>query len=179
MMTQITHILHVLKRDKNKAYRMIYDDYFERLYAAGARYIVDKHELEEVIHDAFIKIFNNIDKAHFLHDAAFYLWAKKILINECLMRLKQKKIIYEEIENIEVESSADHNLLAKFSAQEIIKAIQNLPSGYKIVFNLYEIENWTHKEIAAVLDISESTSKSQLFKAKKQLKTSLSDLYHG
>lgn len=174
----IENILKVLRKDKHKAYRMIYDQYFERLYTIGLRYITDKQIVEEVVQDVFLKIFEHIEKARFEHDAAFFLWIKKIMINECLMHLRKQSIVYEKIEELYHEPNEDNSIYGQFSSQAILEAIHALPNGYRLVFNLYEIEHWSHSEIAAFLNISIATSKSQLFKAKKHLQNTLKDIYH-
>lgn len=174
----IENILKILRKDKNKAYRMIYDSYFEQLYTIGLRYITDKQIVEEVVQDVFLKIFEHIEKARFEHDAAFFLWIKKIMINACLMHLRKQKIVYDELDVLNEEPIEDKSIYIKFSTQTILKAIHALPTGYRIVFNLFEIENWSHSEIAEFLSISIATSKSQLFKAKKQLQNHLKDIYH-
>lgn len=177
-MTTIHHIIKIYRQNKNKGCRILYENYLEKLYTAGLRFIIDKQELEEIIHDVFIKIFQNIERANFSHDAAFYLWSKKILINECLMRLRKNELKFEELDKLQEENMPFEVFHSQLSTEQILKAIHNLPDGYRIVFNLYEVENWTHKEIAELLDITESTSKSQLFKAKKHLQNTLRFYYH-
>lgn len=94
------------------------------------------------------------------------------------MHLRKQKIVYDELDVLNEEPIEDKSIYIKFSTQTILKAIHALPTGYRIVFNLFEIENWSHSEIAEFLSISIATSKSQLFKAKKQLQNHLKDIYH-
>ena len=106
-------------------------------------------------------------------DAALYTWLKKIMINECLMFLRKKNVFTivteANVEEIPLQEEALNNL----SADEIFKMIVQLPVGYRTVFNLYVIEGMPHKEVAALLNISEGTSKSQLSKAKVLLQKML------
>lgn len=133
------------------------------------RYLKSKEDAEEIVSDGFIKVFQNLNSFVYKDLKSFEAWIRRIMINECLMFLRKKKIIFQD-ENtalhVESESKTDHNL----EAEELYDLILSLPSGYRTIFNLYTIEGYSHKEIAKMLNISEGTSRSQLTKARMALK---------
>jgi RNA polymerase sigma-70 factor (ECF subfamily) len=101
---------------------------------------------------------------------SLFAWLKKIAINQCLMHLRKNKMRFEAIQEIYEERYEENDsVLAQMNVREILFLIHNLPPGYRAVFNLYVFEEMQHKEIAALLNISESTSKSQLHKARQLL----------
>lgn len=155
------------------AQRILYDTYYKRWLILCSRYINDSKVVEEVLCNGFLKIFKYLPTAFFASEGQCINWMKQIMINECLMQLRKKKIVYEDIDTIDETYTMHYDPLQQLSLQMILQLIQLLPEGYKTVFNLYTFEQLSHKEIAAMLEISEQTSKSQLFKAKRNLQTSL------
>lgn len=147
--------------------------YADAMYNVCLRLVEHQEEAEDALQEAFIKIFNNIEQ--FRNESTIGAWIKQIVTNTCLNVLRKKKnlIIDELHENVEIVENEEENEEENayhFSMDEIKKAIEQLPQGYKVIFNLYMFENYTHKQIAGMLEISESTAKTQLFKAKKKLK---------
>lgn len=161
------------------AQRILYDTYYNRWLILCSRYINDSQLVEEVLCNGFLKIFKNLPTAYFISEGQCINWMKQIMINECLMQLRKKKIRYEDIDTIDETFTTEYDPLQQLSLQQILKLIQQLPDGYKTVFNLYTFEQLPHKEIAALLEISEQTSKTQLFKAKRHLQTALKALGYG
>lgn len=158
------------------AQRILYDTYYKRWLILCSRYINDSQLVEEVLCNGFLKIYKHIPAATFISEGQCINWMKQIMINECLMQLRKKKIVYEDIDVIDDTFITHFDPLQQLSLQQILQLIQQLPDGYKTVFNLYTFEQLSHKEIATLLEISEQTSKSQLFKAKKHLQTALKAL---
>jgi RNA polymerase sigma-70 factor (ECF subfamily) len=134
------------------------------------RYLKDKQDAEEVLMDGFMKVFENLSKVEYRDENSFEAWIKRIMVNEALMFLRKKKqLIYsneEAIEEVESKFSIANNL----AAEDIYRLILSLPLGYRTIFNMFAIEGYTHKEIAQLLNITESTSRSQLTKARVLLK---------
>jgi len=131
-------------------------------------------DAEDLLQNSFTTVFSKLDS--FRYQSAIGAWIKRITINNCINFLKKKKLQLEELtENIkpiqEVQEDVDSSVL---SVNSINQAIFNLPDGYRVVFSLYAMEGYDHKEIAQILDISEATSKSQYSRAKKRLKEILS-----
>ncbi|MGL4632099.1 MAG: RNA polymerase sigma factor [Leadbetterella sp.] len=149
-----------------KAQHLFYDKYSGRFLGIIRRYIVDLMQAEDVMVECMMKIFDKVGQFGF--NGSFEGWCRRIVVNEALMEVRKKKNVYVEIENVDWEGhSSIPNV--NFEAEDLLKMIQNLPTGYRTVFNLYAIEGYSHAEICDLLEISESTSKSQLSRARKFL----------
>lgn len=158
------------------AQRDLFNIYGGKMLAICVRYTRSRAEAEDLLQDVFIKIFNHIGEFKFL--GSFEGWMRRILINQALKNIKKKSYRFEieEIENAPEESILP-SVFAHLNEEELLKIIAELPEGYQIVFNLFAIEGWSHKEIAEHLHIEESTSRSQLAKARKILQSKISHLY--
>jgi RNA polymerase sigma-70 factor (ECF subfamily) len=141
------------------------------LYSTCYRILVDEDEANDVLQDAYVEIFQNIKKLK--HPEALISWMKTITIRKAIQQSK-KRIRFETIENIENETTEDFD--SWFDADVLDQAIQSLPDGARAVFLLISVEGYSHKESAILLNISESTSKSQLHYAKSLLKTRITKL---
>lgn len=162
------------------AQKLLYDRYAETMMVLCLRYITNMHDAREVLMDGFCNCFKNINRFSWQGDGSLRAWLKKIMVNQCLMHLRKKSLDYREIseaEKTEVLGSNDETPLDKLSAKEIMQLVQELPAGYRTVFNLYAFEEMTHKDIAAMLGISENTSKSQLHKARSFLQKRIVELH--
>lgn len=171
-MTEV-QLIEACKREESFAQRLLYDRYVDSMYLLCMRYIPGVADAEEVLSDAFIKCFRHINQFSYAGEGSMKAWLSKILVNECLMFLRRKKqliISIDEGSSIPEPAAYDPDALDQLHAGEILKHIQQLPTGYRTVLNLYVFEDMGHKEIAALLQISENTSKSQLFKARALLK---------
>lgn len=134
------------------------------------RYVKQKEDAEEILSEGFIKVFQNLSKLEYRDAKSFEGWIRQIMVNECLMFLrKQKNIVYDERQILLAET--EPRIEGELEAKDIYNLILALPIGYRTVFNLYAIEGFSHREIAQKLDIGESTSRSQLTKARAMLKT--------
>ena len=159
------------KRKESFAQRLLYDRYVDQMYLLCIRYVSAAHDAEEVLSDAFLKCFNNIVKFEYLGEGSVRAWLSKIVVNECLMFLRKKKQLFIPIEdNDAVQLGKEDYVVDKLQAREIMGHIRALPVGYRTVLNLYVFEDKSHREIAQMLNISENTSKSQLFKARALLR---------
>ena len=149
------------------AQHQIYSKFSPKMLSVCRQYIKDLHQAEDVMITAFMKVFTNLNK--FKHEGSFEGWIRRIMINECISYIRvDKKVKFIADENYLEESF--NNIESQFSVDDIQFLIDNLPDGYKMVFNLYAIEGYKHQEIATMLGISEGTSKSQLSHARKVLK---------
>jgi len=132
-------------------------------------------EAEDVLVMAFAKVFEKIDQ--FKAEGSFEGWVRKIVVNESLSYLRKNKSMYVETEIETVDKRPDFRLLENhLEADDLLKMVGDLPAGYRMVFNLYAIDGYSHKEIAEQLGISENTSKSQLSRARAWLQKKLTVL---
>lgn len=142
------------------------------MYNVSYRIVQDQEEAEDVLQEAFISAFRNLDS--YRGDSTFGSWLKRIVINKAINALKQKRnLLLEEshaeaLEDhaVELDELADY----RFSVEKIKEAMALLPDGYRTVFSLYLLEGYDHQEIAGILGITESTSKSQFNRSKKKLR---------
>jgi RNA polymerase sigma-70 factor (ECF subfamily) len=158
-------LIEACKQKDRNAQRTLYDQYKRAMYTLAFRLTGDFDKANDVLQDAFIDVFNGLHK--FRGESTLGAWIKTILIRKA----------YKQIRNIFKLEALDENLEESMGYGEQVldseyleKAILELPDGYRTVFVMVEIEGYTHKEVAALLEISEGTSKSQLFYAKKRLK---------
>lgn len=162
-----------LENDR-KAQATFYERYYAELYRISMRYLSDHQDTEDVVIQAFTKAFKNLKAFHYLGQGSLGKWIRTIAIHEALKLLNKRKVFAFDtpVEEVQIESPSI-NALQTMAAEEIVHAIERLPSGYRTVFNLFSIEGYSHKEIAELLGISESTSKTQLLKARKTLMQSI------
>ncbi len=165
-------IIEGCKQKKKKYQEMLYQRIAPKLFSICLRYASDKQMAEDLLHDTFLKIFQKIDR--YQETGSFEAWMKKICIYHALEVLRRKQKGY--VKYVEVLPNTivkKQEAIEKLSLQEIQKIIQKLPHGYRTVFNLYVIDDFTHQEIADTLNISVSTSKTQLRKARLYLQKEL------
>ncbi len=162
------------KRQDRQAQKRLYDQYASKLYALCCRYIKDKMEAEDVLITAFTKILNRIDQ--YTGEGNFEGWMRKVVVNDALSYLRKNKNMYLETDISAADYEPDYDKLEnQLEADDLLKMIESLPTGYRIVFNLYAIEGYSHKEIGEQLGISENTSKSQLSRARAALQKCLQE----
>lgn len=157
-----------------KHQELLYSLLKAKMYGICLRYSNDKTEAQDILHDGFMTLFNTIK--NYRGEGHFEGWASKIFIFQCIKANKkwELKKSHNDVQESHYEQDVfDNSILNALSAKEILDLIQKLPSGYRTVFNLYEIEGYTHEEISNILEISVGTSKSQLSRAKKLLQEKL------
>jgi len=160
-------ILKCIRKDP-KAQRELYEKYASKMLGVCRRYLYGMEEAEEALSNGFIKVFTNLES--FGNKGSFEGWIRKIMVRECLMYLRSKKSIVSYTDTIERHDiEYDFQTDLELDAEELLLLIDELPTGYKAVFNLYAIEGYKHQEIATMLHITESTSKTQLLRARKFL----------
>lgn len=170
---QENEIIQLAVENNRQAQQKIYTQFSPKMLSVCRQYIKDIHHAEDVMITAFMKVFVHLK--NFEHKGSFEGWIRRIMVNECISFIRvQKKVKYIEDE-IYFEESFDATD-SHFSVEDIQFLIDNLPDGYKIIFNLYAIEGYKHHEIASMLGINEGTSKSQLSHARKMLKQQINTL---
>lgn len=163
----LKRLIQKCKTGDIKSQSEIYHLYAGKLFAVCLKYSKTQEEAEDNLQEAFITIFNKIDQ--FKHRGSFEGWMKRIVINTALQTYRQKNVLSLIEENYpdEVEVDIDENDL---SLEFLLKIIQELPERYRMVFNLYVLDGFSHKEISNMLHIAEGTSKSNLSRARLILK---------
>ncbi|GGG16416.1 RNA polymerase sigma factor [Pontibacter amylolyticus] len=150
------------KRDMQ---RLLYDLYSRKMMAVCMRYAPTSFEAEDMMQEGFVKVFANIQ--NFKRDCPLEFWVRRIMINTALKQLRQKSLMTVSHETEEVGNIASEGVnLTGYSMDELLGMIQSLAPRYRMVFNLYAIEGYNHKEIGEMLGISEGTSKSQYSRAR-------------
>jgi RNA polymerase sigma factor (sigma-70 family) len=160
-----------LRRDRS-AQKQLYDSYSSKMYGICYRYVKDSMEAEDIMVTAFMKVFDKIGQ--FKNEGSFEGWIRRIMVNESLGYLRKSSSMYLETELEQADREPDYDSLSDhLEAEDLLKMIQSLPTGYRIVFSLYAIDGYTHKEIGEQLGINENTSKSQLSRARTYLQKML------
>ena len=166
-MFQLENVIEDCIKNKRKAQIELYNHYSASLLAVCMRYVADKSEAEDILQESFLKILNNIKE--YTGKGHFENWMKKIVVNTAITHFhKEKKHYYhEEIENVKDYEVQFHLSPEKeFEANELNELLKKMPEGYRVVFNMFAIEGYKHKEIAEKLNIDENTSKTQYLRAK-------------
>ncbi|MGQ9620190.1 MAG: RNA polymerase sigma factor [Bacteroidales bacterium] len=155
-----------------KAQFQIYKLYYKAMYNTSLRIVNDTMEAEDIMQESFLSAFEKIET--YSGTVSFGAWLKRIVINRSLDALNRRKMIFEDIEAYHGirDNSNEETLYVEdldFMVEEVKKAIERLPDGYRIILSLYLLEGYDHDEIAEILSISSSTSRSQLSRAKQKL----------
>ena len=170
----------------SKCQQIVYEKFYGKMLGVCMRYSKDREDARDILQDGFLKVFTNI-KSH-SGSGSFEGWIRKIMINTALDSIRRSKqlIQYTDSEYVEDPSTSastplmvtteEENENINVSAEEIMKAVQQLPIAYRTVFNMYVVDGFSHQEIAEQLGINIGTSKSNLSKAKMNLKKSLESI---
>jgi len=159
-------------RRERAAQQQLYDLYSSKMYAICFRYVRDPMQAEDILVTAFTKIFEKINQ--FKGEGSFEGWIRRIMVNEALSHLRKARMMYLETEIDQADREPDYDKLSDhLEAEDLLNLIEQLPAGYGLVFNMYAIDGYSHKEIAERLGISENTSKSQLSRARTYLQKML------
>lgn len=158
------------------AQKVLYKSLCSKMFAVCIRYTNDYHSAEDVLQDGFIKVFKNIDK--YRGDGSFEGWVRRIFVNTSIEYYRKKVNMYAvtEIESDHIKTY-DGDVVDLLQEADLLKLIGELSPGYKMVFNMYVIEGYSHKEIGELLNISEGTSKSQLSRARFLLQEKVNKLH--
>lgn len=163
--SQASLIKKAIKQNR-EAQQLLFEQFSPKMLGVCRQYVKDNHHAEDLMLSGFLKVFTNLHK--FKNEGSFEGWIRRIMINTCISYLRKKNPIQLTDEDYVFNDGATENLEST-SVEDIQKLIDGLPEGYKLVFNLFAIEGFKHAEIAEKLGITVSTSKSQLFKARKWL----------
>ena len=156
------------RKGDRKMQHELYQRFADKMFAICLRYVRGQQEAEDVLQEAFIKVFDKIEQ--FRGDASLASWIKRIVINTALNSQRSKLYMYPMVDVDNMHQMAGQEItLSAYQYQDLLQMIQELPSGCRVIFNLFAIEGYSHKEVAGLLEISEGTSKSQYARARQLL----------
>jgi RNA polymerase sigma factor (sigma-70 family) len=166
-------LLQRLAAHEPAAQKWLYDRYSPMFFALCRRYLRSREDAEEALVSGLFKVFSQIES--YTGTGSFEGWMRRIVVNECLMMLRktQNLVFPGNDAQLNHEQADTFSIEAELSAREILELLDQLPNGYRTVFNLYVLEGYKHLEIADMLGISINTSKSQLILAKEKLRNLL------
>jgi RNA polymerase sigma-70 factor (ECF subfamily) len=169
-------IIKGCKKGDRKAQAELYNQYRAQLFGVCLRYASDHEEAKDWLQDGFIQIYK--DLYQYKPTGPLGGWMRRVMINVALQHIRKKKRLFPivEINQVAENYETTEDLFSHFRAKALMKMVQQLPDGYRAVFNLYVIEGYSHKEIAQKLGVSEATSKSQLSRAKMTLRKLLEEV---
>ena len=153
-----------------KAQKALFDNFAPKMFSVCLRYMKKSDEAEDVLQDSFVKIFQKL--SDFKNEGVLEGWIRRIVVNSCLDQIRKNSKFLNDIQAEEVEYKLDQNsfIAENLMAEELMNLIQKMPDGYRLVFNMFAIEGFSHQEIASQLGITESTSKSQYLRARAYLR---------
>ncbi len=169
-------LIKACRKRHRKAQKTLYERYTPKMFGICRRYVKRHEDAEDVLVEAFFKVLTNIDQ--YKGEGSFEGWIRRIVVNECLMFLRKKHNFHLTLEIADFDMPNYYTAQQDLEADDILNVLDQLPTGYRTVFNLYVLEGYKHREIAELLGISINTSKSQLILAKKKLKQALENLQY-
>lgn len=151
------------------AQKELYNKYSSKMLSVCYRFAHNREDAEDMLQEGFIKVFSQIQT--FRNQGAFEGWVRRIMVHTCINHLKRNKKFNESVDLIHASGMQirEESVPSIIQAKQVIECIRMLPIGYRTVLNLYALEGYSHKEIATVLDIEESTSRSQYTRARQML----------
>lgn len=160
----------------NRAQKKLFDLFAPKLFGVCLRYMKDHNLAQDTLQDGFVKIFTKL--SDYNGKGSFEGWMRRIVVNTCLDQLRkdQKLKMNTSIDDVSFFVKDNHWIEEELTAKDLLKLVESLPDGYRVVFNMFAIEGYSHKEIAEQLNISENTSKSQFSRAKSHLRKKLIEL---
>lgn len=161
------------------AQRRLFDSLAPKMLSVCLRYLGNKEEAEDVCQMSFVKLYNSLKDYN--NEGSFDGWVRRIFVNTCLDQLRKNKKTKYDVSMDDVDYRLEKNdfILERMEATDLMKIVEQMPTGYRTVFNLFVVEGYSHKEIAEKLEITENTSKSQFKRARTHLMNSLEKLQYG
>lgn len=165
-------VIECVKGD-SRAQRMLFERFSKKMLGVCMRYAKSTEQAEDVLQDGFIKVFSKLND--FKHDGSLEGWIRRIMVNTSLDQIrKENKLLGNmSLDNVDYKLQDNAFVLENLVAKDLMKMVQSMPLGYKVVFNMFAIEGYSHKEISEHLGISENTSKSQYSRARAYLRERL------
>ena len=173
----VEQLVERIRQKDQRAMSQLYQMYIEELSSVCYRYVPSESDAKDVLQNSFVKIFTSVPTIDYRDEPSFRGWMKKVVVNEALTFLKEKKklqFMAQEIDNLDIPN--DEPSTERITADELHQLISELPDGYRTVMNLYVFEGYSHKKIAESLGFTPSTSASQLYFAKRLLSKKVKEL---
>ena len=161
-------------KNNREAQHVLFETHAPKMLSVCRYYVKDVQKAEEVMLNGFFKAFTNLES--FRNEGSFESWLRRIMVRESISFLRGQKKIEFSIEEVEPSADYSNTMETNLEVNDIQQLIDDLPEGYKMVFVMYAIEGYKHHEIAEMLNITEGTSKSQLFKARQWLQQKIKEL---
>lgn len=176
---ELNEIIQLCIKKNKRGQELFFKHFYGKMLVVCTLYAKDRDEAQDILQDAFVKVFDNLEKYEI--SGSIEGWVRRIFVNTAIdhYRKYKNKFNLEEEGNIEDENSFYNDLeeneskYSQIKSEDIMEAMETLSPAYKLVFNLYAIENYTHQEVAEILEISPGTSKSNYAKAKAKIKIAL------
>ena len=166
------------KKGNRLAQKELYDKYARKMMGVCLRYVSDRETARDLLQDGFVKVFTSLDT--YTGSGVFDAWIRKIFVNGALEYLRRGDVLREASDwgsIAEPVESFSASAVSELSAAELMKLVQELPAGFRAVFNLFAIEGYSHREIAEMMNITESTSRSQYTRARQLLQKRVKELF--
>lgn len=156
--------------------KQLYDHFASKMLGVCMRYAKDRAEAEDMLQEGFIKVFTNISRFKF--EGSFEGWVRRIMVFTAINYFKHRSRKFQEDLDVDgYDSVYQDDIVTKIAAKEIVALVQQMPEGYRMIFNLYAVEGYTHKEIGEMLGVAEGTSKSQYARARQYMQAALAKHY--
>ncbi len=165
-----TSLVNECLKGNSRAQKAMFDKFAPKMLSVCLRYMKNPEKAEDALQDGFIKVFTNL--LNFNNSGVLEGRIRRIIVNTCLDELKKNKklLLNVSVEEVEYKLESNDFVQEQMMADDLMKLIQDMPAGYRVIFNMFAIEGYAHQEIATQLGISESTSKSQYLRARAYLK---------
>lgn len=169
-------LIQSCKEGDRAAQKVLYERLAPRMFSVCIRYIGDREMAQDVLQEGFITLFTHLDS--YKGDGSFEGWARKIFITTALMELRRKDALKmsEELDVVRGMKTETVSQLQNIGYKDLMKLIATMPAGFRTVFNLYAVEGFTHKDIGEMLGISETTSRTQLSRARAWLQNKIKEI---
>lgn len=156
-------------KGKPEAQKMLYDLYSPKMMGVCLRYAKNREEAEDIMQEGFIRVFTKLDT--FKNKGSLEGWVRRVIVNTALRHIQKNARFLANVgwEDVDYEMGENETVASNLAYEELLALVNELPDGYRMIFNLYAIDGFSHKEISQKLGISEGTSKSQLARARKYL----------
>ncbi len=176
-MDDVTLVKECLKGN-TKAQRLLFDKFSQKMFGVCLRYFKNVEEAEDVLQEGFVKVFSKLKD--FSNEGSLEGWIRRIMMNTALDTIRKNTKFSNDvsIDLIDYQIGQNDFIFENMNAEDLLKLISTLPDGYRVVFNMFAIEGYSHSEISTTLGISESTSKSQYLRAKAFLRAKLELIGH-
>ncbi|WP_286007822.1 RNA polymerase sigma factor [Barnesiella viscericola] len=169
-------LIEACKHNDARAQRQLYETFARKMMSVCLRYADNREMAEDFLQEGFIKVFSSIRSYNY--EGSFEGWIRRIFVNTALEALRKNDLLRNgvELDSLAPQQEADYSAVDRISADELLELIAQLPPGFRTVFNMFAIEGYSHREIAQALHITESTSRSQYTRAKRQLQKWINEL---